>query len=100
MSEITVIIPTWNQKDLLQTCLQSLQRQKVPCQVRVVDNGSKDSTEEMVRVHPTHLFLQPSIREPGFQPRLCRSCQRWDSLRFNRIRGSAQQRHRNRSRLG
>ena len=49
MSEITVIIPTWDQKDLLQTCLQSLQRQKVPCQVRVVDNGSEDSTEEMMK---------------------------------------------------
>ncbi|MEE2839114.1 MAG: glycosyltransferase family 2 protein [Acidobacteriota bacterium] len=54
MSELTVIIPTWNQKDLLQGCLQSLQRQRVPCQVRVVDNGSKDSTEEMVEsIQPT-----------------------------------------------
>ena len=49
MSELTVIIPTWNQKSLLQNCLQSLQRQKVPCHVRVVDNGSTDSTKEMVQ---------------------------------------------------
>jgi GT2 family glycosyltransferase len=51
MSELTVIIPTWNQTDLLQNCLLSLQRQKVPCQVRVVDNGSTDSTEEMVKAN-------------------------------------------------
>lgn len=54
MSELTVIIPTWNQKRLLQNCLQSLQRQKVPCHVQVVDNGSTDSTEEMVKsIQPT-----------------------------------------------
>ena len=55
MSELTVIIPTWNQKNLLQNCLQSLQRQKMPCRVQIVDNGSVDSTEKMVRA------LQPSF---------------------------------------
>ena len=49
MSELTVIIPTWNQEGLLQDCLQSLQRQKTSCHVQVVDNGSTDSTEEMVK---------------------------------------------------
>ncbi|MDA2933642.1 glycosyltransferase family 2 protein [Acidobacteria bacterium AH-259-D05] len=51
MSELTVIIPTWNQKNLLQNCLQSLQRQKAPCHVLVVDNGSTDCTEEMVKIN-------------------------------------------------
>ncbi len=49
MGELTVIIPTWNRKDLLRNCLSSLQRQTVPCSVLVVDNGSTDSTQEMVK---------------------------------------------------
>ena len=50
MSDLTIIIPTWNQKDLLQNCLRSLRRQNVPSPVLVVDNGSTDSTEEMIKV--------------------------------------------------
>lgn len=49
---ITVIIPTWNQRDLLRTCLRSLQAQTAACRVLVVDNGSSDGTVEMV----THDF--------------------------------------------
>ncbi|MGH9341403.1 MAG: glycosyltransferase family 2 protein [Acidobacteriota bacterium] len=45
---LTVIIPTWNQRELLRRCLQSLQAQTVSCSVLVVDNGSVDSTHEMV----------------------------------------------------
>ena len=44
MCELTVIIPTWNQKELLARCLRSLRGQTVPCRVLVVDNGSSDST--------------------------------------------------------
>ncbi|RPI28324.1 MAG: glycosyltransferase [Acidobacteria bacterium] len=41
---ITVIIPTWNQSDLLRHCLEALRRQTVSPRVLVVDNGSVDST--------------------------------------------------------
>lgn len=46
---ITVIIPTWNQRDLLRNCLRFLQAQTAPCGVLVVDNGSSDGTPEMMR---------------------------------------------------
>lgn len=59
-SELTVIIPTWNQRDLLRNCLASLRNQTAPCRILVVDNGSTDLTEEMVRaefpnLHYLHL---------------------------------------------
>lgn len=47
--EITVIVPTWNRKELLSRCLDSLRRQTAPCRVLVVDDGSTDGTEELVR---------------------------------------------------
>ena len=43
--ELTVIIPTWNQRDLLRNCLKSLGRQTASCCVLVVDNGSTLSRE-------------------------------------------------------
>ncbi|MDA2923358.1 glycosyltransferase family 2 protein [Acidobacteria bacterium AH-259-L09] len=47
-SELTVIIPTYNRKDLLKNCLKSLGRQSAPCRVLVVDNGSTDLSWEML----------------------------------------------------
>ena len=47
--ELTVIIPTWNQRDLLRNCLRSLHEQTTPCRILVVDNGSTDLTQEMIR---------------------------------------------------
>jgi len=42
-------VATWNRRDLLRSCLQSLSRQKLeqPFEVIVVDNGSDDSSSEM-----------------------------------------------------
>ena len=48
MSQLTVIIPTWNQGQLLMNCLQSLRKQTVPYHILVVDNGSADSTQEVI----------------------------------------------------
>ncbi len=46
-SELTIIIPTWNRKELLEKCLTSLEGQTVGCSVLIVDNGSSDSTGVM-----------------------------------------------------
>ena len=44
-----MIIPTWNRRDLLERCLDSLCKQTVHCTVIVVDNGSTDGTVHMVQ---------------------------------------------------
>lgn len=50
--EISVIVPTYNRKDLLKDCLQSLFNQSYPkdkYEIIVVDDGSTDGTKEMVK---------------------------------------------------
>ena len=47
-SSLTVIVPTWNGERLLRSCLKSLRLQTADCSVLVVDNGSTDSTQQMM----------------------------------------------------
>ncbi len=47
-SELTVIVPTWNQSELLRGCLASLQAQTRKPSVLVVDNGSDNETASVI----------------------------------------------------
>lgn len=48
---IVAVVVTFNRKDLLAECLDGLLRQSVPLtRIVLVDNGSNDGTEEMLRV--------------------------------------------------
>lgn len=48
---ISVVVVNWNRRELLRACLQSLARQQIqhPFEVVVVDNGSHDGSQNMVR---------------------------------------------------
>lgn len=48
-TDVAVIIPTWNGRDDLPACLDSLRRQSVPVEIIVVENGSTDGSVEMLR---------------------------------------------------
>ena len=50
MCDITIVIPTWNRSSLLELCLQSIFKQTSPCHVLVVDDGSTDSTEAVLKL--------------------------------------------------
>ena len=58
--DISVIIVTWNGKELLRRCLDCLSRQTFKeFEIIVVDNGSEDSTENYVQDHwPEVRFLR------------------------------------------
>jgi GT2 family glycosyltransferase len=64
---VSVVVVTWNRRDLLRSCLQSLTRQQLnqPFEVVVVDNGSSDGSPEMV--------LREFGSEPAFRLRLIRN---------------------------
>jgi len=47
-SELTVVIPSWNGREMLRRCMRALADNTQECSVIVVDDGSKDQTMEMV----------------------------------------------------
>ena len=51
-SDLTVVIPTWNQAGLLDGCLTSLQQQTRVPGILVVDNGSTDATPTVLSGFP------------------------------------------------
>ena len=60
---LSIIIPTFNRKDLLKLCLKALFRQRPltkDCEIIVVDDGSTDRTEELVKslINDSPCFLQ------------------------------------------
>ncbi len=65
---VSVVVVTWNRRDLLRSCLQSLSRQHLnkPFEVIVVDNGSVDGSAEMVErefghsIPPVKLIRNPT----------------------------------------
>jgi GT2 family glycosyltransferase len=70
---VSVVVVTWNRRDLLRSCLQSLTAQRVehPFEVVVVDNGSDDGSLEMLnqefaRVDAFRLKLIRNEENRGF----------------------------------
>lgn len=48
----TVVVVTWRGRDHIATCLDALAGQTRPHQLLVIDNGSHDGTDEVLRKHP------------------------------------------------
>jgi len=62
---VTVIVPIWNQRDLLARLLASLEAQtETPSEVLVVDNGSTDGAPELARARGARVI--PMGRNAGF----------------------------------
>lgn len=67
MSELTVVIPSWNTIDLLRRCLQTLCLAELPStQIVVVDNGSQDGSPDMVAAEFPDAVLIRNPRNEGF----------------------------------
>lgn len=55
---VTLLICTYNRADLLPEALASAARQTWPCEILVVDDGSTDGTEAVVRATPTARYVR------------------------------------------
>lgn len=66
---ISVVIVSWNVRELLRDCLASLRDREPgdrPLEVAVVDNGSTDGSVEMVRQEFPEVILSVASDNPGF----------------------------------
>jgi len=64
--KISAIIPTYNRRDALRECIKSLlQQTKVPDEIIVVDDGSNDGTDQMIRNEFPFVKLITHARNKG-----------------------------------
>lgn len=65
--QVSVIIPTWNGRDLLRAALQSLRAQSYrDFEIVIVDNGSSDGTAAMLRAEFPEAVVVPFPENRGF----------------------------------
>lgn len=66
--QLSIIVPSYNTKQLLRRCLQSIYRQtkRVSFEVIVVDNGSRDGSPAMVRSEFPQVNLLATKKNLGF----------------------------------
>ena len=65
-SRISVVIPSWNEKDLLGICLDSLLAQTQKANIIVVDNGSSDGSAAFIRENYVGVQLIERDKNYGF----------------------------------
>jgi GT2 family glycosyltransferase len=68
---VSVVVVNWNRRELLKSCLESLERQTYPnYEVIIIDNGSQDGStalvEEMAAAYPVPLKLAVNSENRGF----------------------------------
>src|ERR1022692_1422001 len=67
MPIVSVVIPHWNRRDLLRSCLHSLAIQTLADhEIVVVDNGSTDGSPEMVEAEFPHATVIRNRENRGF----------------------------------
>jgi N-acetylglucosaminyl-diphospho-decaprenol L-rhamnosyltransferase len=64
--DLSVIVVSWNVRDLLRRCLSSIVAAGDSCEIVVVDNGSTDGSPEMVRAEFPHVRLVANAENRGF----------------------------------
>ena len=66
MPDLSVIIVSYNTRELLRECLVSLHCQRIRCEVIVVDNASSDGSAEMVHCEFPEVHLIANAENRGF----------------------------------
>lgn len=67
MTELSVVIPSWNTRELLRACLASVREAEKPdTEVIVVDNGSADGSADMVERDFPEVVLVRNAENRGF----------------------------------
>jgi len=65
---ISIVIPSFNEEENIESCLLSLTKQTIPrnsYEIIVVDGGSKDKTRQIAEQYADLVFIQESPRVGG-----------------------------------
>ena len=89
---VTVVVVTWQQRELVLDCLDSVAAQTLACRVLVVDNASTDGTAEAVRSRFPEAELVDLPENRGFAGGVDEAVRRVDDA----LRRAPQQRRRRR----
>lgn len=65
-TDLSVVVVSYNTRDLLRDCLRSVAASSPQAEVFVVDNGSRDASVEMVRAQFPSVIVIPLDRNLGF----------------------------------
>ena len=70
MSLVTIVIPNWNGKDMLENCLENIREYTDYNNYRivVVDNGSSDGSVDMIKNEFNNILLIENEENRGFGP--------------------------------
>jgi len=60
-THVSVVVPALNEEKLIGKCLESLRNQTVPCEIIVVDNGSRDQTPEIADKYADKVLVEPDL---------------------------------------
>jgi len=63
MSQITIIIPVFNEKNTIVEILKRVQDTKLPTEILVVDDGSTDGTREILKQYEGHEIIRVILHE-------------------------------------
>jgi len=63
MSQITVIIPVFNEKRTIEEILKRVQATNLPTEILVVDDGSTDGTREILRQYEGHEIIRVVLHD-------------------------------------
>jgi GT2 family glycosyltransferase len=64
--KIFVVVPNWNGEDFLGACIDSLLTQKQACSIVVVENGSVDSSDEILAGYGDKITVLKQQKNLGF----------------------------------
>ena len=83
MTDLSIIIVSWNTRELLRDCLTSIHTQTPLCdfEIMIIDNASDDNSSQMVRRSFPHVKLIENDRNLGFA-RACNQGLRRSSGRY------------------
>lgn len=65
-TKLCVVVPNWNGEDFLADCLDSLLKQTITCTIVVVENGSTDSSDDILAKYGTKIVVLKQTKNLGF----------------------------------